>query len=78
MNANGNAMAVWSQMEVSRNDIWANRYTAGTGWGTAAPIDAGTLFLTKPELAMNASGSAMATWLQYAGSSMSVSINRFD
>ena len=57
--ANGDAMAVWQQWDGTRSNIWSNRYTAGTGWGTAALIetDGGG-----PHIAMDANGNALAVW----------------
>ena len=40
IDANGNAVAVWSQIgPATRFSIYANRYTPGSGWGTAALIE---------------------------------------
>ena len=36
IDTNGNALAVWRQSDGTRYNIWANRYTAGTGWGSKA------------------------------------------
>ena len=52
---------MWSQYN---GVIAANRYTAGTGWGTAAGIVTNG---HDPQVAMNASGSAFAVWAQYDG-----------
>src|SRR5262249_743379 len=36
----GNGVVIWTQRGgLARNDIWANRYTAGTGWGTAELVE---------------------------------------
>src|SRR4030067_957017 len=35
VDAGGNAIAVWYQHDGTRWNIWANRYTAGSGWGGA-------------------------------------------
>jgi len=51
----GNAVAVWYQKDGTRYNIWANSYTAGTGWGTAEQIetdDAG--YAKKPQVAVDA------------------------
>lgn len=66
VDAAGNAMAVWQQHDGTRRNIWANRYTAGSGWGTAALIesedDGGA---SRPEIAIDAAGNAWAVWVQY-------------
>lgn len=40
----GEAVAVWWQYIGTTNHIWSRIYDPMTGWGTAAPIDAGTEF----------------------------------
>jgi len=32
LNASGHAAAVWHQSDGARTNIWANHYSAGTGW----------------------------------------------
>lgn len=39
VDASGNAVAVWTQFDGTNNNIWANRYVVGTGWGTAQLIE---------------------------------------
>ena len=63
LDASGNALAVWQQFDGARYNIWANRYTAATGWGTAALIetdDAGDA--RDPQIAFDANGNALAVW----------------
>ena len=63
----GNALVVWRHEEgFTRADIWANRYTASVGWGTAALIEtdnAGSAI--RPQIAMDCSGNAIAVWDQF-------------
>jgi hypothetical protein len=74
MDANGNAIAVWEQYNPGSfggsniSSIWANRYTAGMGWGTAAVIqnDVSSTQSAYPQVAMDANGNAIAVWLQYS------------
>ncbi|MEX0605565.1 MAG: Ig-like domain-containing protein [Marinobacter sp.] len=40
LDADGNGLAVWNQSDGDRNNIWANRYVTGVGWGTAELIEA--------------------------------------
>lgn len=78
IDAGGNAIAVWSQYDGTRNDIWANRYVAGTGWGTATLIEAdnaGTAQL--PRVAMDSNGNAIAVWYQFDGNRYNVWANRY-
>jgi hypothetical protein len=67
MDAAGNATAVWPQSGASPStqDIWANRYLSGSGWGTATligPTGAGTSF--EPEIGVDTIGNAVVTWRQ--------------
>src|SRR4029453_7968470 len=39
MDADGNAIAVWSQGDGTYTSVWANRYVAGVGWGKASLIE---------------------------------------
>ena len=74
----GNAIAVWYQSDGTRNNIWANRYTAGTGWGTAQLIEtdnSGSAF--DPQVAIDPSGNAIAVWYQYDGTRFNIWANRF-
>src|SRR4030067_1083902 len=68
IDAGGNAIAVWHQHDGTRYNIWANRYTAGSGWGAAALIeidDAGDA--GSPQIAFDAGGNAIAVWAQCDG-----------
>jgi hypothetical protein len=64
----GNVIAVWSQSDGVRNNIWARRFSSDADtWGTGATLietdntgDANT-----PHIAMNAVGNAIAVWSQY-------------
>jgi hypothetical protein len=74
----GNALAVWHQSNGSYYSIWANRYTAGSGWGTAELIendDAGNAY--RPEIALDASGNALAVWSQNDGVRNNIMANRY-
>ncbi|MBT0665421.1 hypothetical protein KI809_14025 [Geobacter pelophilus] len=74
----GNAVAVWYQYDGSRSNIWSNRYTTGTGWGTAAPIETdNTGDADFPQVAVNASGNAVAVWRQHDGSRSNIYSNRY-
>ena len=61
----GNAMAVWIQetFGVAQRDLWANRYTAGTGWGTPQIIAPGVgARMGRVQFGMSADGKALAVW----------------
>ncbi len=77
--ATGNALTVWEQLDGTRYNIWANRYTAGTGWGTAELIEtnnAGGAF--KPQIACDADGNALAVWWQSDGTRNNIWANRLE
>lgn len=78
VDANGNAIVVWQQSDGTRNNIWANRYTPDSGWGTAVLIennDASNAIT--PHVAMDADGNALAVWEQFSGPYPSVWANRY-
>jgi uncharacterized protein YbdZ (MbtH family) len=76
--ANGNALAVWTQSDGTRNNIWANRYTAGTGWGTAVLIETDNAgHATNPKIAFDTSGNALAVWQQFDGTRYNIWSNRY-
>jgi hypothetical protein len=64
----GNAVAVWYQSDGTRNNIWANSYTSGTGWGSTELIEtdnAGNTF--NPQIAFDGQGHGVAVWVQSDG-----------
>src|SRR6266540_5635730 len=69
MDANNNAIVVWQQWDGARYNIWANRYTAGSGWGTAALIETGDGIASGPKIAMDADGNAIAVGQQVSAPS---------
>ena len=76
--ADGNAIAVWQQSDGTRNNIWANRYIPGSGWGTAELIetdDAGDA--SDPQIAIDADGNAIAVWYQWDGIRNNIWTNRY-
>jgi hypothetical protein len=76
--SSGNAVAVWQQHDGARNNIWANRYTPASGWGTAVLIEtdnAGTAY--EPQVAIDSSGDAMAVWRQSDGTQYNIWANRY-
>jgi len=69
LDANGNALAVWTQAATTANSvIWYDRYpAAATDWDTAATIGPIVPFsnLVTPHFALDANGNATAVWQQY-------------
>ncbi len=68
MDGNGNALAVWEQLElldsiISRT-IWANRYTWGVGWGTLVRVGPNTGSSFSPDVAVDPMGNGIVVWAQ--------------
>lgn len=84
VDSNGNGMAVWVQNSGNVNGsfpfhIWASRFTTAGGWVASAVIAnnvAGDCY--GPDIAIDASGNAIAVWQQQDGVSTSfAAANRF-
>ncbi len=81
VDGSGNALAVWSQSDGTRYNVWSNRYTAGSGWGTAELIEtdnAGDAArISAPQIAFDGSGNALAVWEQTDGTRTNIWSNRY-
>lgn len=76
--AAGNAFAIWSEQVGSRDSIYSNRYTVGTGWGAAQLIESDDTYNAySPQISVDAAGNAIAVWAQRIGSWASIYANRF-
>lgn len=78
LDPNGNAVAVWSQLDDRGQHIWSNRFTPTAGWGTAEPIetnDAGAA--RNPHVALDPNGNAVSVWQQLDGTRFNIWANRF-
>jgi hypothetical protein len=67
VDAGGNSIAVWSQSQSDGycQNIWSNRYVAGSGWGTPELIQTDTSkWAENPEVAVDDVGNAVAVWKQ--------------
>ncbi len=74
----GNAVAVWHQLDGSLYNVWSNRYTAGTGWGTARLIETDNSGPAQnPQVAVDPSGNAVVVWYQFNGLKFNAYSNRF-
>ena len=67
VDSNGNAIAVWQQQRWAGGPsvIYANRYVAGTGWGTVTVVYVDTtnyVWADDPQIAVDPNGNAMAVW----------------
>jgi predicted enzyme related to lactoylglutathione lyase len=73
----GNAIAVWTQSDGARFNIWANRFTPLAGWGAAELIEADDGNATGPQVVVDPSGNAIAIWTQSDGTRFNIWANRF-
>lgn len=66
IDALGNAIVVWQQADSSAfSDIWAARFSAGTGWATPTQIEPANLRtgqVNQARIAVNAAGRAIVVW----------------
>jgi len=69
MDAAGNAMAFWVQTD----GIWYRRYDKTSGWEAAQQFTAGS---NVPQVAMSSTGSSIAIWPNYGGSSWQIMTRR--
>ena len=72
VNADGEAIAVWWQVDGNTKSIYANHYTPGTGWGAAAPVKSNIIIFdilptVGPRVAMDSAGNAVAVWQESEG-----------
>ena len=79
MDAEGNAIAIWTQNVNRYRDVWVSHYSATTeSWGEEIFIGAPTKNAHTPHVAMNASGDAFAIWMQEdIGGDNSIWVNHF-
>jgi hypothetical protein len=61
VNTAGEALSVWMK---PGDGVWANRYTPAGGWGTAQRVSDGQGSQGAHEVAIDASGNAIAVWQQ--------------
>jgi hypothetical protein len=74
----GDAVAVWTQSDGARDNIWANHYTVAQGWGAASLIETDDVGgAGSPKVALDASGNAIAVWTQSDGTRYNVRANRY-
>ena len=72
-----NAIAVWHQFEDANSSIWFNRYTPSGDWGTADVIEGTDESATRPQIAVDLAGNALAVWQQDDGVRENIWANRY-
>jgi hypothetical protein len=76
IDGSGNVIAVWRQKDGAGIDrIYANRYTVGSGWGTATAVESDSINAGDAEIAIDSSGNAIATWTESDGTNDSFHAN---
>jgi hypothetical protein len=79
----GNAFVVWSYAELPQpyqnepyrqGQIYANRYILNKGWDVPQSIDVKAGLASKPQIAVDANGHALAIWAENG----QIYVNRFD
>lgn len=66
VNDQGNAIVVWADNTSETYNIWSNRYTLASGWGTQVIIQTDSSgWAMDPEVAIDEMGNAIAVWRQY-------------
>jgi len=78
IDAEGNAIVVWSQGMGRHASAWSNRYVAGKGWGKAEQISSGDApDLNTVRVAVDAKGNAYAVWQQDTDTRYDMWANRY-
>lgn len=80
INASGDAMAVWAQSDGVRYNLWTNRYTRGSGWGTAQLVENhdGPNEPLDPQIGMDAGGNVIVVWSESDGTRTNIWANRHE
>lgn len=60
--SNGNAVAIWQQIDDDETDLVTASYTAMSGWSDPVVIGSNIHSLTGGQIAMNANGQAIVAW----------------
>jgi hypothetical protein len=80
INANGQAAAVWVQMNSASGsyDIWSSRLEPGASWARPARVETDNAGPTyAPDVAIDEHGNAVAAWQQSDGRHVNVRANRY-
>lgn len=78
LSANGNAVAVWTQETPESQHVYAAHKQPDGTWGDPRRIDSLEGIATRPTVAIDADGDAVAVWLQHDGETNSVFGAQFD
>ena len=67
VDSNDDTLVIWKQSDGSRTNLWANRHTSGSGWGTEEVLEALPGNIDEYDLLIDAADRAMAIWTQTDG-----------
>ena len=71
MDTSGNALALFSEPVPAgptyQDTMFANRYTAGAGWGAPQRIDPLMGYIESVDIGIDSAGNALATWSMFDG-----------
>lgn len=76
IDSSGNAMVLWVGPSPSGR-VFVNRFTVEYGWSQPDIIDTGPLFVDGPQIATNARGDTISTWIEWTRDGCAISANRF-
>lgn len=77
VDANGDAVAVWAQLDGARWDIWSNR-TSGGRWAAARRVESNNAGdALGPQVGVDADGNAVAVWQQFDGVTFDIWSSRY-
>lgn len=74
---NGDVVVVWLQLDGGYYSVWANRFTAASGWSDAVLIETDDGQAINPQVAMSATGDAVVVWRFSGASGDSIRANRY-
>jgi len=66
VDGSGNAIAVWMQSDNQLTNVWVNRYSVGSGWGTPKKMTSAVSTATgpsgSPSIAIDGAGNGVIMW----------------
>jgi len=78
MDKSGNVIAMWTQFDGNRSNLWSNRYNASLGsWETSQLIENSSATVSFYQMALDMDGNAVAIWW-LGGNGINIWANRFD
>lgn len=73
-----NAIAVWHRHDGTAERLYANRYVAGTKWGTETAIGTDDDRTEESQIGIDANGHATVVWQRTLAGIGSIQARRFD